>query len=416
MKKWMVVSGCAFGMAMSVGPFFWLTFGLYMTPMTGEFGWSRTEFSFAYSAASVVNAVMLPIVGYFVDRHGPKRVILVGIVAGTLAYALFSQVDSYWSFVVIACLVAGTGCIASYPSYLAVLPRWFDRNLGLALALAGSGVGIGGVLFPYVINAGIGYGGWRSAFVYTALFALVLALINYFLLIRVNKGQLPHSEVKRRNEADDAPPVASVPFAAAVRTRDFWLYSVGFALILLVTMGISFHIGAMVSDAGGDPAHAAAALATIGMSTLIARVVTGFLLDRFSLRLVAVIFFLSQAIGCLLLATTGISALILVAVMLGAAQGVELDMLPYVVARRFGSAAYSQIFGSAYAVLAVGQIVSPIILGRVFDWTASYTVGFYLFACLSIVGLVLVLLARSKPDPAEAGADLPSAASPVSSR
>jgi MFS family permease len=395
MKRWSVLLGCAIGLAVSVGPFFWLALGLYLKPMTTEFGWTRSEFALSFSLASIVNALMLPVAGYLVDRFGASKIILLGIVTGTLSYAGFSLVNSYWSFLLIACLVAGTGCIASYPAYLALLPGWFNRRLGLSFALAASGVGLGGAIFPYVINAGLGYG-WRNAFLFTAAFAAVIGLVNFAGFIRVNSGALPEAE----RFADPASEPVSIDhsLSEALRSVDFWLYSIAFSLVLLVTLGVNFHFAALVTDRGGTAAQGAAVVSALGFASLVARLVTGSLLDRWSVRAVAAFAFLGQAAGCLLLLNGGgYEILVVGAVLLGIAQGAELDMLPFVTARRFGRRAYARIYGSSYAVIAVGQIISPLVLGWVFDLTGSYRLGLIIFPMLSVIALVLVAVARQTP-------------------
>ncbi len=171
----------------------------------------------------------------------------------------------------------------------------------------------------------------------------------------------------------------------------------GFGLVFLVTIGINFHMAALVSDFGGSPELAATAVAALGLTSLIARLGTGVLLDLLPFKTIATVFFLGQMLGCLLLATMGINYLLMAVVLLGAAQGAELDMLPYVIARRFGAVSYSQIFGSAYAVLSVGQIISPILLGKLFGWTAAYTTGFVFFAVLSVLALLLLSFSSIAP-------------------
>jgi MFS family permease len=395
MKRWAVLIGSAIGLAVSVGPFFWLALGLYLKPMTTEFGWTRSEFALSFSIASVVNALMLPVAGYLVDRFGAPKIILLGIVTGTLSYAGFSLVSSYWSFLLAACVVAGTGCLASYPSYLALLPGWFNRRLGLSFALAASGVGLGGAIFPYIVNAGVGYG-WRTAFLSTAAFAAIIGLTNFATLIRVNSGALPEAE--RFSDPALEPVSVDHSVSEALRSLDFWLYSIAFSFVLLVTLGVNFHFAALVSDRGGTATQAATVVSALGIASLVARLLTGPLLDRCSVRAVAIFAFLGQAMGCLLLfGGQGYAVLLIAAVLLGIAQGAELDMLPFVTARRFGRRAYAQIYGSSYAVIAVGQIVSPLILGWIFDLTGSYRLGLILFPILSVIALLFVLVARQSP-------------------
>lgn len=389
MKRWSALAGCFIGLAVCVGPIFWLALGLYLKPITAEFHWTRTEFAFVFSLASFANGLMHPIAGYFVDRFGAPRVILVGVIGLFASYAGLSVVQSFTQFASLACLVAVAGAIASYPAYLSVPLRWFDRNLGLAMALASSGIGVGGAIFPYIISASIGLSGWRQTFVNVGLIALVIGLVNLAVLIRVNKGPIPDTE---RRAVEASAESVDIPFLLAMRTSDFWLFSIAFALIFLVTIGINFHLASLINDRGGSPAEGAAAVAAVGMASLAGRLVTGPLLDRFTLRVVALVFFVGQAIGCILL-LEGLSP-IAAGALLGLAQGAELDMLPFVITRRFGKIAYAQIFGTCYAILCIGQIISPMVLATIFDRTGSYALGLTFYPILSLVALALVWIAR----------------------
>lgn len=392
MQRWSVLLGCFIGMAVSLGPIFFQSLGLYLRPMTEEYGWSRTEFSAVFSIAGFASIFGLSVAGYLVDRFGPPRIILIGFTLLCASYASLSLVNSYPVFVALVCVVAITGSLATYPSYQGLLPRWFDKNLGLSLAVSSSGIGVGTALFPYIINASLQSGGWRQTFVLVAAVAFGVALINFLLLIRQNRGPMPPQE-QRISGLKTASP--DVPFKQALKTSDFWMLALSFGLIFLVAIGLNFHLAALVTDRGASPTQAASALAAAGLASLAARLVTGPLLDRFPVRVVGLVFFLGQAIGCVLLLQGSSSLTILAAVLLGAAQGAELDMMPFVVARRFGKIAYSQIYGTLYGVLQIGTILSPMILATIFDKTGSYSLGLMIYPVLSIIALSLLWVART---------------------
>lgn len=392
MQRWSVLLGCFIGMSVSLGPIFFQSLGLYLKPMTDEFGWSRTEFAAVFSIAGFASMFGLSIAGYLVDRFGPPRIIVLGFTLLCASYASFSLVNSYTAFVAIAFLVAITGSLATYPSYQGLLPRWFDKNLGLSLAIASSGIGVGTALFPYIINAGLQSGGWRYTFVLVAGVTFSAALVNFLLFIRQNKGPLPRQEERATGPDAGLPDVS---FKQALRTSDFWILAASFSLIFLVAIGLNFHLAALVTDRGGSPTQAASVLAIAGGASLTARLITGPLLDRFPVKFVGLVFFSGQAIGCVLLLQGHPTLTIVAAILLGAAQGAELDMMPFVVARRFGKIAYSQIYGTLYGVLQIGTIVSPMILATIFDRTGSYAFGLTIYPILSVLGLGLLWAART---------------------
>ena len=395
MKRWSVLLGCFIGMSVAMPAILLVPMGLFLKPMTAEFGWSRTAFSTVVALASLCNAIAMPVAGYIVDRFGARRVIAAGTVLGCGSYAALSIANSYVAFVGIMAAAVMLGNMASYPAFMSLTQRWFDKRLGLALALTSTGlaVGIGGA--SYAIARTIELHGWRAAFLTVGVVALVIGLVNALLLVRDNDGPVPEAE--RRQGSLVATNDGSL-LAAAVRTRDFWLYSASFALVIFAVVGCNVHLPALLSDRGASAAQIASVVAIGSAGSLFGRLCTGLMLDRFSVRGVAALFFLGQATGFLLL-LNGLSWALPASFLLGAVQGAEIDMLGYVVARRFGRIAYARVFGTCFAVTLLGAILGPIAMATIFDRTGSYHLGLLLLPILPVLALALLCFATISPNP-----------------
>ncbi len=393
-KRFLVLLGCFIGLSVATSAVMMIPLGLYLKPMTAEFGWSRTQFSTALGVSAVCNALALPLAGFLVDRFGPPRIIAIGVVLGMGGYAALSQVSSFPIFVLLTCLAVMGGSLAGYPAYLGLVQRWFDKRLGMALAIASAGVAVGVAGSSWAITAIMESQGWRQAFLIVGAVALAIGVANVVLLIRDNRGPVPEAE--RTESAAAASINTGASLGEALRTADFWLFTTSFALLLVPCVGINFHFPALLADAGGSPAWIASAVAMVSAGSLFGRLITGVMLDRWPVRIVASLFYVGQAVGLLLL-LDGLRWALPAAFLLGAIQGAEIDLMGYLIARRFGRLAYARIFGTCFAVTLTAVIVSPVLTAQIYDRTGSYDVGLMAFPVLSFLALGLLLRARYSP-------------------
>ena len=396
----MVLLGCFIGMGVATPAILMLPMGLFLKSMTGEFGWTRTEFASVIAIAALCNALVMPIAGYLVDRFGPRPVIAVGTVLGCSSYAALSLARSYGELVVILMVSVITGNLASYPAYMALAQRWFDRRLGFALAITSTGLAVGVAVFSYVITRTIAVQGWREAFLVVGLAALAVGLANVVLLIRDIAAPPPaEADRKMAGAASD-----SSTLGAALVSRDFWFYSASFTLIVFAVVGCNFHLPALLSDRGASVASIASVVAVGSAGSLFGRLFTGIMLDRFSVRLVAGTFFVGQAIGFALL-RDGLNWVLPASFLLGAVQGAEIDVMGYVLARRFGREAYARIFGTCFGITLLGAMLGPLAMATIFDRTESYDFGLMLLPAFPLAAIGLLWLAKPLSKDRQVGAN-----------
>jgi nitrate/nitrite transporter NarK len=285
-------------------------------------------------------------------------------------------------------LAVAAGNLASYPAFMSLAQRWFDKRLGFALAITSTGLAIGVAIFSFIISQTITLDGWRAAFVTVGSIALVIGLLNVLFLVR-------DDEVPGTVATLDLPVSldSSETLLVALKTRDFWLYTSAFTLIIFGVVGCNFHLPAMLSDRGATPGLIATVVAVGAAGSLFGRLVTGILLDRYSVMRVASVFFVGQAIGFLLL-LDGLQWVLPASFLLGAVQGAEVDVMGYVVARRFARAAYARIFGTCFGITLVGAMIGPMAMATVFDRTGSYDLGLMTLPALPLIALLLLWRVR----------------------
>jgi MFS family permease len=392
---WWVVFASAIGIALHIGPIVVGTFGVFLKSLNQEFGWSRGQISFAFSLFAIAGAISAPIVGRMVDYTGARRVVLPATFLFGLGVVALSVLSGHiWVLYAIYLYIGGVGSGTTPIPYAKVITRWFDRRRGLALGLTVAASSLSLAAMPSLAQALIVGVGWRHAYAIIAL--LVMSAIPVVaLLFRESPqamGLQPDGATTgptygaRQDDGDK-----NIAFSQAWRSNTFWLIAVPFFLMSFSFHGCILHLVPMLTDRGVSPGDAATAASMVGAGGLVARLGSGFLLDLFFAPSVAVSLFSSSTIGLILL-WSGASGVVPFAAgfLVGIGQGAELDIIPYMVSRYFGSAAFAHIYGYLFASFLLGAVLGPPLMGFGFDLIGSYRpiIGVLAFSTVFAVGLI----------------------------
>ncbi len=179
---WWVVAATMLCVSTGPGPFAFASLGLFILPLTEEFGWNRAEISFCLSLLIGATAISLPIIGRLVDRIGSRAILIFSMVAMTACLAAIPTfVTELWQlalvFLLIGTIAAGTNSVP----YMPVISAWFDKYRGLAIGLSIAGIGLGYAYVPILVQYMIDSRGWRSG--YYALSAIVIFIALPLVLI-----------------------------------------------------------------------------------------------------------------------------------------------------------------------------------------------------------------------------------------
>jgi MFS family permease len=393
MRRWWVAVGCSLGLAVGFGPIFVFSFGLFQKAMTAELHWNRAEFSLGFSLATLSTALLITQAGALIDRYGIRPVVTVGCLLLPAGLCAFSAVHGYPAFLLIAAAMGLVGATTSYPGYVSALPAWFERHLGAALSIAVTGVGYGTALAGLLISVFIRDLGWRQAFRALALVVLVIGMLNVLLLIR-DRPRPVRAPAERL--ADDRQ--GRAVFRAALHSGLFWRLAIAFALVPVVSIGINFHLPAILSDKGYSALQLAGVQGVMGVTILLSRLLVGATLDYLSARLVGAVLFGGQALGVLLLAfSSGTATPFVAAALLGAATGGEGDLMPYAWSKLFGLRAYGRIYSASFALFNFGTLLGPLLLGAGYERFGSYHPLLLVYSLLSLAAMTLIVTAATRP-------------------
>jgi MFS family permease len=382
---WRVVLAACFGVMAGFGSLFVYTFTVFVKPLGVEFGWSREAISSAFAIAAVTVGLCSPLLGRWIDRFGPRRIILPCMTVFGCGIASLALLHSgVWQFY-LTCFVLGmVGNGTAHLAYSRSISTWFQRRLGLALAFVMVGSGLGAMILPVVAQAVISRSGWRAAYLALGCIALLLGLPLSWRYIR-ERGLV---------EPQSAPVAHSgKTWQQGLKSFPFWIIVAVLCVSSISMNGAITQMSALLTDRGITASGAALCASILGGSSLFGRVGVGWLLDRFFGARVAFVISLSTAAGIFLLArANNFPAGCLAAALIGIGAGGEAAITPYLLTRYFGLRAFSTLYGVTWTFYAAAAAIGPVILGRAFDSTGSYTSLLTLLAAALALAAAMNLL------------------------
>lgn len=375
------VAGAAFvGVMTSFAPIVPYTFSLFLNPLHAAFGWQREAIGGTFALAAITVALVSPGIGVLLDRFPPRRIILPSILIFALALGSLSRLGPniaqfYFTFFILGLFANGTAQFA----YTRTMLTWFKKRRGFALALILTGSGVGSILYPPITQWMIEHHGWRSAYALLGGFAL-LGFPLTALLVRNRPAAAVYGEHI---------PATGVTVGAALGSVAFWVLAGITILSAFSENGLVTNLAAILTEHGVTAPSAALALSVRGGSGIIGRLFIGLLIDRFSPQRIQTFILTLAALGTLLLAFAGTTAIALFgAALLGIGLGSESDVMPYLLARYFGRKHFSVLYGLTWTAYAVGGGTGPVVIGHLYDRAGRYEPRF-------IVGLAIVAFASA---------------------
>ena len=385
-------------------------FGAYLAVLSEEQGWSKTALSGAAALQQMEVALLGPVLGWAIDRFGPKVFVRSGVVIFGTGLCLLSQVQSlpafYGAFIVIA---LGSSLCGFFPLNVALI-HWFERKRARALSAMSLGLAFGGIMVPLVASSLTTFG-WRPTALASGIFAILAGLPLAFVIRNSphDHGEVVDgipAEVSSTNESSESND-ATRDFTAreALRTQAFWLISLGHGFALFVVHAVSVHaITHLKEGLGYSVAQASLVISLVTASQLLGVGLGWAIGDRYRKRLIAAGCMLAHAAGLLLLTYAVNTAMVVAfAVLHGTAWGLRGPFMQAMRADYFGRSAIGMILGLSFMIIVIGQVGGPIIPGIFADITGNYRLGFTIIAVLAGLGSGFFLLARKPKRPLKEG-------------
>jgi MFS family permease len=374
-------------------------FSAYIGPISQEFGWSRTLTTIGLTIVMLVQAAGAIPVGILVDKLGSRKIGLVGLLLAPLGFALLGTAtgaESNW--ILLWFVMAFLALPVQSTIWASAVATRFHASRGLALAVAMCGGSLANALFPWLGAFLILRFGWEAAMPYQAAIMVAVTFPFMFLFFRGARdgveGSLDDATIaeKMNNEP-------GMTLKQGIRSTIYQRLLLCGILYTFVVPPLSVHFLVIQTDGGIDPIRAAQITGLIGVSSIIGRVTTGFLIDRVNAAAVGAIAFLMPAIACGVLLAGGVNiwGAAFAAVLLGLTQGAEIDIFGYLTAKYFGLRNFGSLFGGMLLSLSVGTALGPLAASQLFDISGDYSLFLWgSIACVLLCSTCFATLPRPR--------------------
>jgi len=431
-KSWGIYYGWIIVAVGLVSMAFWYgirsSFSIFYVALLEDFPWSRGESAGVQSLALITYTILAPLVGGLIDRFGPRRVIVPGILILSSGLILCGSIETLTQFYIFYGVVAGAGitCIAIV-SYSAILAHWFEKKRGLASGIAVSGMGLGTFLMVPLSHHFISLWGFRVSFVLLGILVLIVLLPLNGIFLRhkpqelglypdgleasdppINGGRavLPLEGRHTAYSLAGRPSAPSInrgrgtensihmktddwTLRMAVRTRRFWALVLFPFFAFIGLFIIHVHNVKFLVDQGIDKMTAAYIYAMVGVVSSVFRIFWGWLSDRIWREITYSLGTLCICLGIgslLLMEITGQKALSYpFFIFFGMGWGVTAPLFMSIAADLFKGKGFGLIYGIVEGGIGVAGAIGAWIAGFIFDRTHSYQWAF-------LLGIIVVLI------------------------
>jgi sugar phosphate permease len=389
--------------------------GVFLKPMTQDLGWTRSEFTVARTVGQVVMAFTGLFIGAYVDRHGGRRLMTVGVTILAASLVGLSFVQTLWQWLLLngIAVTIGSALIGNLVVNV-TLSKWFVEKRGRVAGLAAMGVSFAGVVLPPLMTLVVDAWGWRVAWRVVALGSAAIIYPLSLLMRRAPEDHGLHPDGRTAAQvAAGLGQAAAHDFASsltrreALRTRSFYLIVLAFGLFGLSIPVMLLQTIPFMTDAGYSRATASLMITVISIPSFLSKPVWGFFIDRTDPKRLASIGALFNASAMVLIVFSvraGMDPLVYCAFfLLGCGWGGQIPMQEVIWASYFGRRYLGAVRSAGLPFsLAIGA-GGPLLASVYFDRVGNYDGAFLAVGALSLLASGLVLLVR-RPARPDAGA------------
>lgn len=382
-----------------VSGFFNFGLSAFIIPLEESLNTNREVISTAIGIAPIESAIIGPFLGFFVDRLGARRIMFVGVLLMSGGFVLLGRAHSVGEFTAYYIILAiGNGMIVA-PS-IATIGNWFIKRRGLAYAIGPMGFGFGGAVTPLAALL-IREFGWRDATWICGLivFCITMPLVPAFRYRPEPYGLYPDGDTKPQSYDPEGKLTAATEINFTVKealvTKAFWLVNLNFATRTVVVGALATQfVPAMVSK-GFSATTGATIIALLGVFMIPGRFGIGYLADKYDKRYVTAGVSMVMALAMVgFFFAESYWLILLVFAVYASANGGGGSAAFAVRAEYFGRASIATLTGIGSVLQSAGVFIGNRLAGTFYVHTDSYGPTFIMFACVSAIGAVFILLAK----------------------
>ncbi len=377
------------------------SFGIFVIPMSEEFGWNRLTISSVAALGAIVGGAAQPFLGYAFDRVGARKVIVTSLVVVGLATAALGLTFNFIFLLLVFGFVTSISNSGAALARGALLARWFVRKRATVVSVGAVGTSAGSLLLvPFAMFLLQATGGnWRITWAALGLIILVLAVPLGFLFIRDDPSKVGLKPYGEHDPSEDAAadrsrhrrgPLEVDAWSESFRSPPIWQMSGAFFVCGFTTLIMSVHFVPYAIDIGVSPGLAATIFGVMMGLNVLGGLGSGMLADRFGRKnLLAAAYFIRGCGYIALLLAPSTLGLWLFAGFAGMSWIATVSLTNTLTADVYGLRALGTISGITFLCHQIGGLAGVLLGGFFYDLTGAYTLPF------AIVGAMLFPAALS---------------------
>lgn len=360
-------------------------FGLYLVPMSDEFGWGHNVFSLAIAMQNLIWGAAQPFTGALADKYGSKIVVAVGGVLYTIGLLLMAISSTGWLLNLSVGLILGLALSATSFSVLlsavgrAALPE--KRSLAMGIASAAGSFGQF-IMLPSTLLLLQNFG-WSAALVVSAL--LIAMIVPLAWMLKAPAFVVPNASTNQvQLSFNDI-------LVIAKNHKPFWFLSLGFLVCGFQVVFIGIHLPGYLIDHGFNATTGTVFLALVGLFNIVGTYTAGWLGGKYSkpkllmglygLRGIAIIAFLMLPLSTVTIYSFG--------VVMGLLWLSTVPLTNGIVANMFGIKYLSMLSGIVFFTHQVGSFFGGWLGGVNHDVTGNYDLIWLFSIILSVFGVLV---------------------------
>jgi MFS family permease len=424
---WVILAACFVVTTVASGTM--MGFGVFITPMAEDMGWSHSALSFSYALSAMVTGIGVLIVGSFLHSHSVRLIFFLSTLVHCFGIYMTSTATTIEAFYFWYGVVASAGRSAFFLSTTTLITRWFEKRRGLVMGIMMSGNGVGPFIFSPVITWMIFMWSWQTAYIVLSFLMTVFLSLASFLIRNhpYEMGSLPYGG------SPDTTPVQPRPMSHGVsqpvqkrgslwgdvlRMEGFWsLGFINFFCCMCHSIPL-VHVVGFALSAGLSAFTSSWVLAIMSISSVIGRIYWGMFADRHGARFALMITLFMQGSLILWLVKTQDSVVFFMyAIVWGFGYGGVGTQYGIVSREVFGARLFGPGYAGQNAFAMVGMAAGGFLGGYLYDVSNSYVAAWLVsFMCGLISSFIAMdLMAQGERAKAAQTAAAQTAVEPVSS-
>ena len=377
-------------------------FGLFVIPVSQEFGLSRADMNTGLIISNLGGAAIAPFLGRLIDTYSARRILAIcatvfccGMMGLGLSHSILLS-----ALLLAVALPMGLAGVSQLGG-LTLVARWFEAQRARAMALAIMGASLGSLVMAPVVGWLIHAAGWRNCLLIVGA-CLLVVLLSMILVLRDRPGpddkeplpKVTHEPLPQKvaQPADVRPKSAGQILSMPL----FWLLAGGVALAMGGFQTVMISLVPIAQEEGVSVTKAATLISVLGGTAIFGKILLVWIGDRIDKALGLVLTF--AVLAGLFMALTvaeGYLALFVSAALLGLAVGATMPIFMALLADYVGAASFGSANGIAMLLMSASGAISMRFGGEVYDRTGGYDLMFIVFSATCVAATLSLIVCRS---------------------